>query len=74
MQHRDTTTTVIHFICGFAFGFLAVLGIWLGMVGENLMVGVIASAVSGVIIGIIAAVFLDQFWESLKNSSWWRPF
>lgn len=75
MQDHNTVTIIIHFLCGFVFGFLALFATWMGLVGsESMMSGLVASLISGVVVGIIAAIYLDQFWQGLKDQSWWWPF
>lgn len=60
---RDWQKTRIHFVCGVIFGGLSAFasgGAWIAIV-------VVALAT-----GLLAAIFLDQFWEG--NGSIWNKF
>ena len=58
---RDWVKTQVHFACGIILG---VLISW-SMGGGRLEI-----CATGLVVGILAAIFLDRFWESLLE--WWR--
>jgi hypothetical protein len=60
-RKRDWGKIWIHFICGF------VLGAGLGFNYSYGWIGIFTIAIS---VAILAAIFLDRFWDGL-TSGWW---
>jgi len=63
---------ILHGVFGAVFGAAAGLATWaLGFpeVNPALMV-----ALPTLIVAVVAAIWGDRFWRSLKDSGWWNPF
>jgi len=59
-HERDWQKTRIHFVCGFVLGSISTFGSGGGWV---------LAVICGLLLGTLAGVFLDRFWERFQ--SWW---
>ena len=62
---NETAKKILHGICGVIFGFFAVLLLWnrFFRVGNSL----IPALCGAIIMGILAFLYTDSFWENLSN-------
>ena len=68
----DWMRVVIHGLIGAVFGAAAGFGAWAFAFTEiNLALWLGAWAIA---VGLVAAIWGDRFWTSLKENQWWNPF
>ena len=71
----DWRRVIIHFVVGAVVGGAIGAGYWIfDPVDTDTDVGVVLVVAGAVLVGTLAAIFGDRFWESLKDSSWWHPW
>jgi len=65
----DWGKAIVHFICGALLGAIAGFGSWAFWTGgESVALCLLFVVAGGLILGFLAAAFLEQFWESLKEN------
>ena len=62
-QQRDWFKTWLHFLCGLVAG--ALVGFY---TFQDNWIGIVITAL---VAAILAAIYLDDFWESVSGRWWW---
>jgi hypothetical protein len=68
----DWLKVILHFICGAFLGALIGFGFWVYWFDEqSIRASLFWLSGGALVIGLLAAIFLDRFWEGLKRYSYW---
>ncbi|MCD4825001.1 MAG: hypothetical protein K8S55_10350 [Phycisphaerae bacterium] len=70
MESIDWFKVIIHFVCGAVVGALAGVLLWLYLLdGESMQIGLMLIGGGAVVFGLLAGIFLERFWEGIKEHS-----
>ncbi|MEA3266437.1 MAG: hypothetical protein U9P42_05770 [Candidatus Fermentibacteria bacterium] len=72
-QNRDRFKTILHSTCGAVLGAILGLSTSVGWADNDQSLSTTILYISGiaVVFAVSAGLFLDRFWEWLKNNSKW---
>jgi len=65
----DWFKVILHFVCGAVVGALVGLGLWVNDCGDgdSFCGGAFWIGGGAIVVGLLAGVFLDRFWDALKD-------
>jgi hypothetical protein len=72
-RDTDWAKMLIHGIFGFLFGAALGFGTWAFWLSDKSSI-LLLVLTPGLVVGIVAALWGDDFWYSLRDSSWWQWF
>jgi len=66
----------VRFLVQFMFGagFGAIAGFYLAASADSQIIGILVISGMALLVGLIAGLWGDRFWESFRDGGFWNPF